>query len=324
MSDPIHTRYLTDTAGGIAAAADVLASGGLLALPTETVYGLGADARVDHACARIFAAKGRPQFNPLIVHLAGVDQTEQIGMFDATARKLADAFWPGPLTLVVPLRETAGISPLVTAGNPTIGLRVPNHPLARAVLTAFGGPVAAPSANPSGKISPTMAKHVQQGLDGLIEAVIDGGACTVGVESTIVGCVDGRAVLLRPGGVSIEDIADVIGYTPEARGDADPISAPGQLSSHYAPDADVSLNVTTPAPDQVWVGFGPDCADAELNLSPTGDLTEAAANLFQMLRHADEIADGARRIAFAPVPDTGLGLAINDRLRRAAAPRDQA
>ncbi|MEE3316160.1 MAG: Sua5 family C-terminal domain-containing protein, partial [Pseudomonadota bacterium] len=175
-----------------------------------------------------------------------------------------------------------------------------------------------------GKISPTMAKHVQQGLDGLIEAVIDGGACTVGVESTIVGCVDGHAVLLRPGGVSVEDIAHVIGYTPEARGDADPISAPGQLSSHYAPDAAVSLNVTTPAPDQVWVGFGPDCADAELNLSPTGDLTEAAANLFQMLRRADEIADGARRIAFAPVPNTGLGLAINDRLRRAAAPRDQA
>lgn len=321
MTDPIHTRYLTDTPDGIAAAADVLAAGGLLALPTETVYGLGADARVDRACARIFAAKGRPQFNPLIVHIAGMEQAEQIGTFDATARKLADAFWPGPLTLVVPMRADAGISPLVTAGNPTIGLRVPNHPLARAVLTAFGGPVAAPSANPSGKISPTMAEHVQTGLDGLIEAVIDGGACTVGVESTIVGCVDGRAVLLRPGGVSVEDIATVIGYTPAARGDSDPISAPGQLSSHYAPDAAVSLNVTAPAQDQVWVGFGPECGDAELNLSPTGDLTEAAANLFQMLRRADEIANGTRRIAFAPVPDTGLGLAINDRLRRAAAPR---
>lgn len=312
------TDLLLPDAAGLAHAARLLAAGELVAFPTETVYGLGADAGSDAAVARIFAAKGRPRFNPLIVHVASLDAARRIAVFDARAERLAAAFWPGPLTLVLPLRDGADISPLVTAGLSSVALRMPAHPVARALLTAFGGPVAAPSANPSGRVSPTRAAHVMAGLSGRIAAVIDGGACQVGVESTILGLVDGPR-LLRPGGVPAEALEACLGVP--LPGEADPArpSAPGQLASHYAPAARVRLNVTTPTAGSVWIGFGPGSAGAALNLSESGDLVEAAANLFHSLRAADERA--ADLIEIAPIPDHGLGRAINDRLRRAAAPR---
>lgn len=311
------TRLLPATQDGYAAAAGMLGKGGLVAFPTETVYGLGADARNDHAVARIFEAKGRPRFNPLIVHVASAEAARDLVAWPEQAERLAQAFWPGPLTLVLPLRAGTGLSPLVTAELPTLAVRVPAHPVAQALLQAFGWPVAAPSANPSGRISPTTADHVALGLSGRIEAIVDGGACDVGVESTIVGLC-GAPELLRPGGLPAEAIEAVIKeplLRPQAHGAP---TAPGQLASHYAPGAPVRLNVTRPRPDEAYLGFGKmDCA---LNLSPTGDLTEAAANLFACLHGLDAMAPGA--IAVAPIPDTGLGLAINDRLRRAAAPRE--
>jgi L-threonylcarbamoyladenylate synthase len=305
-------------AAGIARAARLLAAGETVAFPTETVYGLGADARSGMAVARIFEAKGRPRFNPLIVHVADIGMARQIAAFDPRAEKVAAAFWPGPLTLVLPLREAAGISDLVTAGLPTVAVRMPAHPVARALLSAFGGPVAAPSANPSGKVSPTRADHVLAGLSGRIAAVIDGGACDVGVESTILDLSDGPA-LLRPGGIPAEALEACLGAPLGAGGDAGRPSAPGQLASHYAPAAPMRLGVTRPGPGEFWLGFGPEAASADLNLSVAGDLREAAANLFHYLREADARARGA--IAVSPVPQTGLGRAINDRLRRAAAPR---
>lgn len=321
----IQTERLRADAAGIARAAALLRAGGLVALPTETVYGLAADARNDLAVARVFAAKGRPRFNPLIVHLADAAQAARYGVPDATARRLAQAFWPGPLTLIVPLRDGHGLSPLVTAGLETVALRVPAHETTRAVLDAFGGPLAAPSANPSGKISPTTAAHVLAGLDGRIAAVLDGGACGVGVESTIIALADGVPRLLRAGGLAAERIEDAIGMPlrPALPVDAARPTAPGQLSSHYAPGALVLLNVSAPRAGMVWVGFGAGCDGADLTLSATGDMTEAAANLFAMLHAADALARsrGADTISFAPVPDTGLGRAINDRLSRAAAPR---
>ena len=313
------TETLAPDDAGIARAARLLAEGELVAFPTETVYGLGGDARSDRAVAGIYAAKGRPSFNPLIVHLpdlAAVDRYAQVG---PKARALAQAFWPGPLTLVLPLRDGAGLSPLVTAGLPTVAIRVPAHPLAQRLLRAFGGPVAAPSANPSGRVSPTRADHVLDGLSGRIAAVLDGGPCAVGLESTIV-LADPDPVLLRPGGVPVEAMAAVLGQPLATGGDAQKPSAPGQLASHYAPEAGVRLNATTAAPGEVLVGFGP--VKGALTLSDSGDLVEAAARLFDILRQADRLAGPGGRIAFAPVPQTGLGLAINDRLRRAAAPRD--
>ncbi|GHE00162.1 translation factor Sua5 [Defluviimonas sp. 20V17] len=321
MSDPIATHTLPDTPEGLAHAARLLSEGGLVAFPTETVYGLGGDARSDQAVARIFEAKGRPRFNPLIAHLPDIAAAREIAVFDDRAERLADAFWPGPLTLVLPLRAGAGLSPLVTAGLDSVALRVPEHPTARALLRAFGGPVAAPSANPSGRISPTRAAHVLAGLSDRIEAVVDGGDCPVGVESTIVSLL-GAARLLRPGGLPLEALEACLGAALliGAEGAGDRPNAPGQLASHYAPGAAVRLNVTTPAEDELWLGFGPDCAGAALNLSPLGDMVEAAAKLFHLLHRADAMAKG-RTIAVAPVPDHGLGRAINDRLRRAAAPR---
>ena len=315
----MQTLLLSASDDGIAKAVALLRAGGLVAMPTETVYGLAADARDSHAVARIFDAKGRPRFNPLIVHVADMDMARRFAHFDARAEQVARTFWPGPLTLVLPLREDAGLSPLVTAGLPTVAIRMPAHPLARALLTTFSGPLAAPSANPSGKVSPTTAAHVLQGLSGRVEAVLDGGPCPVGVESTILG-LDGPPALLRPGGIAVEALEALLGPLPTG-GSATTPNAPGQLASHYAPDAPVRLGVTTPAPGEVWVGFGPACAGAALTLSPTGDLVEAAARLFQTLRDADTLAGPTGRIAFAPVPETGLGRAINDRLRRAAAPR---
>ena len=313
------TEDLDDSPQGIARAADVLRAGGLVAFPTETVYGLGGDARDDRAVARIFDAKGRPRFNPLIVHVPDVAAARKFAILDDRAELLAARFWPGPLTLVLPLRDGAGLSPLVTAGLETVAIRVPSHPVARALLRAFGGPLAAPSANPSGKVSPTRAAHVRAGLDGRIEAILDGGACAVGVESTILG-LDGAAALLRPGGVAAEEIESLLGVSLLAGGSAQRPTAPGQLASHYAPSAGVRLGVRQPEAGEVFVGFGP-CAEAALTLSESGDVVEAAARLFHVLREADELAGPGGRIAFAPVPETGLGRAVNDRMRRVAAPR---
>jgi L-threonylcarbamoyladenylate synthase len=313
------TRRLTPGAQGLAEAAALLQSGALVAFPTETVYGLGGDARSDTAVARIFAAKGRPSFNPLIVHLPDLAAVARIATIGPNAARLAAAFWPGPLTLVLPLRPDSGISPLVTAGLPTVAVRVPLHPLAQRLLRAFGGPVAAPSANPSGRVSPTRAEHVLQGLEGRIAAVLDGGPSAVGLESTILA-PDPEPLLLRSGGLRLEDIEALLGHPVlQVTGTPDAPSAPGQLASHYAPAAQLRLQATETRAGEVLVGFGP--VKGALTLSETGDLVEAAARLFHLLREADALAGPEGRIAFAPVPETGLGRAINDRLRRAAAPR---
>jgi L-threonylcarbamoyladenylate synthase len=312
------TLTLAPDDAGIAEAARLLAAGGLVAFPTETVYGLGGDARSDHAVARIYEAKGRPSFNPLIVHLPDLTAVEAIAELGPKARMLAGAFWPGPLTLVLPLRETAGISPLVTAGLPTVAVRVPAHPLAQRLLRAFGGPVAAPSANPSGRVSPTRADHVLDGLSGRIAAVLDGGPCSVGLESAIVAA-DPEPLLLRPGGIPVEMLSAALGEPLSAAVETVKPTAPGQLASHYAPEAAVRLGATEARPGEVLVGFG--SIKGTLTLSETGDLVEAAARLFQILREADRLAGPRGHIAFAPVPELGLGRAINDRLRRAAAPR---
>lgn len=310
------TQTLAADPVGLRAAADLLRAGQLVAFPTETVYGLGADARDDRAVAEVYRAKGRPSFNPLIVHVADAQAATTLCRFDAAAKALAARFWPGPLTLVLPLKAQAGLSKLVTAGLDTVAVRVPDHPVAQGLLAAFGGPVAAPSANPSGRVSPTSAGHVLAGLGGRIAAVVDGGACRVGLESSIVDCT-GPAALARAGGVPATDLAACLGAPLAAITQAGPVTAPGQLASHYAPLGRVRLNASAPEPGETFLGFGPGAAT--LNLSPAGDLTEAAANLFAHLHRLD--AMGARAIAIAPIPDHGLGQAINDRLRRAAAPR---
>ncbi len=312
------TKTLSPTSDGIAEAAALLQNGALVSFPTETVYGLGGDARSDLAVARIFEAKGRPRFNPLIVHVPDLAAAEAFAVFSPTARALAQAFWPGPLTLVLPLREGSGLSPLVTADLPSVAIRVPAHPLARELLAAFGGPLAAPSANPSGRVSPTRAAHVVEGLAGRIAAVLDGGACAVGVESTIVA-LHPVPMLLRPGGLPVEVLEAALGQRLASGGDAAKPSAPGQLASHYAPAAGVRLNALSAVAGEVMVGFGAVAGD--LTLSASGDLVEAAARLFHILREADRLAGPTDRIAFAPIPESGLGRAINDRLRRAAAPR---
>ncbi|MFN3664085.1 L-threonylcarbamoyladenylate synthase [Yoonia sp.] len=301
---------------GLTRAADILAQGGLVSFPTETVYGLGADARNDHAVAGIFAAKGRPSFNPLIVHVGSLAAAQAICDFNGDARHLAAAFWPGALTLVLPLRADAGISRLVTAGLNSVAVRVPDHPVAAALLAAFGGPVAAPSANPSGRISPTIAAHVSAGLGDRIDALVDGGPCAVGLESTIVSCL-GTPTLLRAGGIPAEAIAACLGQPLATAENPDAPTSPGQLLSHYAPKGQVRLNANDRKRGEVLLGFGP--VEGDLTLSATGDLTEAAARLFERLHQLDTM--GATQIAIAPIPDHGLGRAINDRLRRAAAPR---
>jgi L-threonylcarbamoyladenylate synthase len=313
------TLSLPPDATGIARAAALLRAGALVAFPTETVYGLGGDATHDRAVQGIYAAKGRPAHNPLIVHVPDLAAAERLAVFDDQARRLAAAFWPGPLTLVLPLRADAGLSPRITAGHSRVAIRVPAHPLAQALLRAARLPLAGPSANPSGKVSPTTADHVLEGLGGRIAAVLDGGPCTVGVESTILA-PGTPPRLLRPGGIAPEDIAALLGTLPDRPADAARPEAPGQLASHYAPEARVRLNAAKPEPGEVWVGFGP-CPGAALSLSASGDLGEAATTLFATLRAADRLAGPGGHIAIAPIPATGMGLAINDRLARAAAPR---
>lgn len=317
----VTTLILKADDSGIKAACDFLGRGECVAVPTETVYGLAADATNGAAVAGIYAAKGRPAFNPLIAHLPDAESVAGIAEMGPQARMLAAHFWPGALTMVLPLRVDAGVASLVTAGLPTIGVRVPAHPVARRLLRAFGRPLAAPSANPSGRISPTSAAHVadpETGLGGRIAAVLDGGDCPVGVESTIIGwSEDGRPALLRHGGIPAEDIETLLGTTllrPES--DQAAPTSPGQLSSHYAPRAALRLNAQDAAPGETLIGFGP--GPAALSLSETGDLAEAAARLFDILHRADALG---LPIAVAPVPGHGLGAAINDRLRRAAAPR---
>lgn len=308
------TERLGPDARGIARAAAHLVAGRLVALPTETVYGLAGDATSGEAVARIFEAKGRPAFNPLIVHVADLDAALRLAEFDGTSRRLAEAFWPGPLTLVVPLRKGA-VSPLVTAGGDSVAIRVPDHPLARAVIEAAGVPLAAPSANPSGRISPTTAGHVMAGLKGRIAAVLDGGPAGLGLESTIIGGDPLR--LLRPGGLPVEALEAALGAPLRPRDTGDPVTAPGQLASHYAPRASLRLDARQARAGEVLIGFGE--VRGEIDLSSSGDLREAAARLFGVLHEADAMG---RPIAVAPIPRHGLGLAINDRLARAAAPRD--
>ncbi|WP_371681999.1 L-threonylcarbamoyladenylate synthase [Microvirga sp. 17 mud 1-3] len=320
------TQRLAADEAGLARAAEILRDGGLVAFPTETVYGLGADATRAEAVAGIYAAKERPRFNPLIAHVDGLPAALSQGIFNATARHLAEAFWPGPLTLVVPVAPGCTVSDLARAGLDSVGLRVPSHPVARALLTAVGRPVAAPSANRSGRVSPTAADHVLGDLDGRIAAVLDGGETQVGVESTIVSCLEDKPRLLRPGGVPREAIEAAIGMKLEAKPTAgDGPLAPGMLASHYAPRAQVRLDAEEIQPGEAALLFGPaqprgiGNALAIRNLSETGDLAEAATHLFSFLRQLD--ASGAQAIAVAPIPEAGLGEAINDRLARAAAER---
>lgn len=310
------TLDLTADPDGIARAADLLRQGLLVAFATETVYGLGGDARNGEAVAAIYEAKGRPSFNPLIAHVASVEAARRFVDWSDHAETLANAFWPGPLTLVLPLRDGHGISPLVTAGLETLAVRVPAHQTARDLLAAFDGPVAAPSANPSGQISPTTADHVRAGLGGQISAILDDGPCGVGLESTIVGLA-GEPTLLRPGGIALEDIETALNTRLHLHQAGDNLTAPGQLQSHYAPDAPVRLNALSKQGEEVLLGFGP--VDCDLNLSESGNLIEAAANLFAALHRLNETG---RPISVSPIPDHDLGSAINDRLRRAAAPRD--
>ena len=301
----METRVLPFSDDGIAEAARLILAGEPVAVPTETVYGLAADATNPQAVARIYEAKGRPGFNPLIVHVRDLAAAERIGEFNDQARALAGDHWPGPLTLVVRLRNEAGIASIVTAGLTTIGLRVPAHPAMQALLRATGRPLAAPSANSSGSISPTRAEHVLKSLGGRIPLILDAGRAERGLESTIVAATGGPMRLLRPGPIAVD--------ARPATGDK--IEAPGQLASHYAPSKPLRLNASAAEPDEYRIGFG--SADGNSNLSASGDLVEAAARLFDLLHEAE--ASPKPRIAVAPVPDEGLGAAINDRLRRAAA-----
>lgn len=309
---------------GLAAAVKALRAGGLVGLPTETVYGLAADATDGQAVARIFAAKGRPRFNPLIVHLNALAEVEEIAEISPDARRLGEAFWPGPLTLVLAKRAGTKIADLVTAGLDTIALRVPAHPVARDLIRAFGGPIAAPSANRSGHISPTQARHVAVDLGEHLACILDAGPCQFGIESTIVGMSGDEAVLLRPGGLARASIEEIISRKLVLPAEPSKVTAPGMLSSHYAPNASLRLNATQVEPGEALIAFGPDLpagtgSDVIVqNLSASADLTEAAANLFTVLRDLDQEATA---IAVMPIPQEGLGEAINDRLSRAAAPR---
>jgi len=314
MSGKNVTEVVLADAGGIAQAARILESGGLVAVPTETVYGLAARADSPEAVARIYAAKGRPSFNPLIVHVSGAKQAERYAVLSDAARELIEMYWPGPLTLVLPRRAEAPLADAVTAGLPTVALRAPSHPVMHTLLSSLDFPLAAPSANRSGFISPTCAAHVLASLDGRIDMVLDGGPCEAGVESTILAVRDdGRIDELRPGPVqaSVRPAGDM----SSAARIAPHIEAPGQLASHYAPGKPVRLNAEAPEADEFWIGFGAFAGD--VTLSASGDLAEAAARLYACLHKAAKAPQP--RIAVAPVPQHGVGIAINDRLRRAAA-----
>jgi L-threonylcarbamoyladenylate synthase len=305
----------------VALAAELIRAGGLVAFPTETVYGLGANARDGEAVARIFEAKGRPRFNPLIVHLTEPEEAERLAILNEDARRLAAAFWPGPLTLVLPRKADAGLSELVSAGLATVALRIPAHEAARALIRAAGVPIAGPSANVSGRLSPTTAAHVAADLGDRIDMILDGGPSAEGLESTIVAVTDHEPVLLRRGVVTREAIEVVLGRPLAGHHAGASPQAPGMLDSHYAPRAALRLNAESPETGDAYLGFGrsPPPGAPYLNLSESGNLREAAANLFAHLRSLD--AENPRAIAVAPIPEQGLGGAINDRLRRAAAPR---
>jgi L-threonylcarbamoyladenylate synthase len=332
MTAPLTTRLVAAGAEATAEAVRVLAAGGLVAFPTETVYGLGADATNGAAVARLYAAKGRPAFNPLIAHVTDAAAAQALARFDADAARLAAAFWPGPLTLVLPKSQTCTVSELATAGLDSIAVRVPHHAVAQDLLAAFGRPVVAPSANRSGHVSPTTAAHVLGDLSGRVDLIVDGGPTPVGVESTIVACLGqafGGPALLRPGGVPREAIEKLLGrplaQAPAGIAIEDVPLAPGMLASHYAPRTRMRLETDHVEPGEALLAFGPaavkgaDKAAKMLNLSARGDLIEAAANLFSHLRALD--AAKATMIAVMPLPHDGLGEAINDRLQRAAAPR---
>lgn len=331
MSTPLSprsapaTRVLGTAPADLATAGALLAAGKLVAFPTETVYGLGADATDAAAIARLYAAKGRPSFNPLIAHVPTVADALALGDFPPLARKLAEAFWPGALTLVVPVSETSPVCELARAGLPSLAIRVPDHGVAQAILRAAGRPIAAPSANRSGHISPTRPDHVLSDLAGIIEAIVDGGATAIGVESTILGCLDETVVMLRPGGIPRAAIEAVLGFSlAEGEDDSGAPLAPGRLSSHYAPDHALRLGATRIRPGEACLAFGlplPEGAEPALtlNLSEQRNTAEAAANLYHHLRALDRLPAGG--IAVAPIPATGLGEAVLDRLARAAAPR---
>jgi L-threonylcarbamoyladenylate synthase len=336
------TRVARASVGAVKDARSVLAGGGLVAFPTETVYGLGADATNDIAVARLYAVKERPSINPLIAHVADLAAAQKLAVFNDTALKLAKAFWPGPLTLVLPKAPGCPVGLLATAGLDTIAVRVPGHPVAHQILSAFGKPVVAPSANRSGEVSTTTAQHVLHDLRDRIELLINDGPAPLGIESTIIACVD-KPILLRPGAIDRAAIEKVLGghlgdpahhgHAHHGHGKSHPAHgpapvAPGMLASHYAPRTPLRLGATKVSPDEALLTFGTTApagaaeAVATLNLSPRGDLVEAAAHLFAHLRSLD--TEGAEAIAVAPIPDHGIGEAINDRLRHAAAPRETA
>jgi len=329
MSGLIKTKVVPANFSGIADAADCLIGGGLVAFPTETVYGLGADATNGAAIARLYAAKGRPSFNPLIAHIYDTAAAKRLAVFDSAAERLATAFWPGPLTLVLKKHASCPVSELATAGLDSVAVRIPNHDVARGILNRLSRPIVAPSANRSGHISPTTAQHVLDDLGGQIDMIVDGGPTVVGVESTIVGCLD-RPVLLRPGGLPRERIEELLGFSiedaPQTMSASEAPLAPGMLESHYAPRARLRLEVDHVEPGEALLAFGVrmprgvEQAAVVLNLSPAADLIEAAANLFSDLRTLDQ--SEVATIAVMPIPREGLGEAINDRLARAAAPRE--
>jgi L-threonylcarbamoyladenylate synthase len=309
----------------IAAAAGLIRAGDLVGMPTETVYGLAADATQGESVAAIYEAKGRPVFNPLISHVADLDQALEHGLFNADALRLAEAFWPGPLTLVVPFRPGSRVSDLARAGLDSIALRVPSHPVAHALIAAAGRPLAAPSANLSGRLSPTTAPDVIRDLGNRVAIVLDGGPCVVGVESTIISCLDSNAVQLRPGGLPREAIAEVLGYLPGNPAYVKNLLSPGLLESHYAPFAPMRMNMSQFADDDAILAFGdtilPDfpVGRSVVNLSPAANLRQAASRLFSAIRELDALQPTT--IAVVPIPGDGLGEAINDRLSRACAPR---
>ena len=313
---------LTLITSDIEPAAAALAQGKLVAFPTETVYGLGANALDERAVASVYEAKGRPRINPLIVHVAERADAFRLGVFNGAAHALAEAFWPGPLTLVVPRADDCPVSLLASAGLASLAIRMPSHDLARKLIATAGVPLVAPSANLSGRVSPTTAAHVLEGLAGRIDMVLDGGACDLGIESTIVSCLEGRPGLLRLGALARGRIEDVLGEQLTSPVEEGRPIAPGGLASHYAPAAALRLGALRANEGEALLAFGPQVPEHSgpmLNLSPAGDVTEAAANLFAMLRELD--ASGVKTIALMPIPNDGLGEAINDRLRRAAAPR---
>ncbi len=297
------------------AAIELLSAGELIGLPTETVYGLAADATNADAVAKIFALKNRPQFNPLIAHVSSLDMAGAQAEFSRKAQRLAEAFWPGPFTMVLPKSATNTICDLARAGLETQALRFPAHPVAQEVIATFGKPIAAPSANISGHVSPTSAQHVKDEFGANLSLVLDGGSARIGLESTVVAVLNDEVTLLRPGSISKDEIEAVVGETGSSLHDDNAPKSPGMLSRHYSPEARLRLNVTSPEPEEAFLGFGPTTAETTLSLSETGDLTEAASNLYAMIRELDLSHDA---IAVAPIPQDGIGAAINDRLRRAA------